>query len=1050
MEIAREAVYSWETFKQELSLHRHIPMLEVNAKEITTDGMPADWSVHSGIRIPTNDSQIIMKDWGGESDLSAEFRVAYDDEYFYWTANVRDDIHASIEGSDMWRGDSIQIAFSENGKYGPDFGINHTAGGARICQWKEGNALQGLETIEARTNRSGDMTSYEMKLPWTAIFPKPPDQDHMTFALLINDNDGSRRRGWVEWTPGCGRDKDPERHGILHFVPTRNPWTLWAEGSEELRPHEQSVYTLYALNLSDEAETFILKSEQLEFSREVTIAKRSIFVGEYALSLPAPGNYSLDFRLTDSNGVSKNACSEVIVPYSMEEIDEAMNAIAVKLPSLERLIKQAEAKGIPTDYERINAAVIRDFMAYGREDARQGRYQRANYVIQELEGLYAEASRSLYAYLAGERRAKAVPRYRTGRPEIRGSAFHGRTTELSSGSIETRPVFFNGYGHFEQVRNDLHKFQELGANIIQIEIGPRDIIFPRDEPGSSAMKQRSGVQANPDYIISTSAVESDIVEVLKKAGEHHVAVNLLLSPHYFPEWALQQWPELKSNASHSLRFRIDHPIAREIVGDYLRAAIPLVKDYPSLHSVTLTNEPVYRTNQVPCYLPVWQQFLQELYGGDIGELNRVYSSNYAAFREVPMPSGVVPEPFAYDWIVFNQKLFADWHAWMADIIRRCAPELPVHVKIMGDRTGCLGWGIDIEVFSRMSQINGNDNWSYLGEGARGYLQEMSFYDLQVSLNKAPVFNSEHHVIPDGDRRYIPGQADHARTVLWQGALHGKSASTLWVWERTYDPRSDTEGSVLHRPDVVAAIGVVNHDLNRLSWEVAAFQQAIAHVAILYATPSDLYSAVYGKMLMNVYEAVSFGGEKVGFISEEQIARGGAQEFSIIVVPSATHVHPLTLSGLNTYAKRGGTVVIIGQDALRLDAHLYTLSQEERTSLYTSAIVIPSESASAIQIWSCLLPLLENAGLSELRMIDCASGQEVAGVIWRKAEYKGRRLISAVNISEEPKQVSMLWNGKQIRIAKELIEDTVVDTDRIELNPLTPGLYDIGEHKGVVL
>ncbi|WP_158289299.1 sugar-binding protein [Paenibacillus flagellatus] len=1036
-----ETVYDWESFRHRPSPYRHVPVLEAGPGSLTIDGTFAGWEGCAGFRLPSFPSQVVMDGWKGEGDLSADIRFAYDSGHLYWAARVRDDVHVPVEGSDMWRGDSIQIAFSENGVYGPDFGFNCASDGARVAQWKQGSGTSGPEAIESRTTRTGDETVYTVKMPWKAIFSGPPPEGSMTFALLINDNDGGRRRGWIEWTPGFGREKDPGRHGRLHLIPALDPWTVWTEGPEEAQPGVPTAYTLVVPNISDRPASYRLESGLLGLVRDLTVPARSVLAMRFELEPVEPGTYTLDFRLTAAGGASRRAASTIEVPHRPEALLDRLDAAGSKLPELERLLAACEAKGIAVDYERIHAAVIRDFVPYGKDDVRHGRLRRARYVAEQLEKLHGEACRSLSDYLSGAKIAKAVPRYATGRPAIDGCAFVGRTVTRSTGTETVQPIFFNGYGHFGQVRADMPKFQDLGANIVQIEIGPRSVIVEKEQGGDPGGRSDS---PDDDYGISTAEIEADIVRVLAQAERHDVAVNLLLSPHYFPDWALRKWPELASICSHSLLYKIDHPIARRIVGEFLRTIIPQVKDFRSLHSVTLTNEPVYQTNKDPYYLPAWHRYLQRLYEGRIAELNRIYGTSYASFEEVPMPPGVGAAPISYDWIVFNQELFAEWHRWMAGIIRSIAPDLPVHAKIMGDPQGSLGWGIDIEAFSAFSQINGNDNWNYLGEGARGFAKEMSFYDLQVSMKPAPVFNSEHHIIPDGDQRYVPGHAEHVRAMLWQGPLHGKSATTIWVWERTYDTTDDKEGSVLHRPDVVAAIGRTNHDLNRLAREVTAFQNAETRVAILYAVPSSVYSTAYPAACLNAYEAVSFSGVKVGFLSERQVAQGMAERYDFVIVPAATHVLPETLSGLCAYVEKGaGTVVVIGDGTLRKDQHDRPLPDEQRSALFGRAVVLPSDSPTAPHIRDRLLPQLASAGLCGTMLVEAETGRPVYGVEWRTAVWQGRRLLSAVNDTETAISVVILDRGRPAVPEAELIEGTAPESEMALLQPLTPYMFDLG-------
>ena len=69
-----------------------------------------------------------------------------------------------------------------------------------------------------------------------------------------------------------------------------------------------------------------------------------------------------------------------------------------------------------------------------------------------------------------------VPRW-TGqqRPTIQDASFIGPTSADAN-----RPIFFLGYGHFAQARNDIEKFPAYGINIVQHgEFGPAQV-FPAE------------------------------------------------------------------------------------------------------------------------------------------------------------------------------------------------------------------------------------------------------------------------------------------------------------------------------------------------------------------------------------------------------------------------------------------------------------------------------------------------------------------------------------------------------------------------------------------
>lgn len=63
-------------------------------------------------------------------------------------------------------------------------------------------------------------------------------------------------------------------------------------------------------------------------------------------------------------------------------------------------------------------------------------------------------------------------------PVLLRGGFPYAELESSRGRRQLRPVLFAGYGHFTDVIRDLPEFSSIGANLIQIEIGPSSI-FPK-------------------------------------------------------------------------------------------------------------------------------------------------------------------------------------------------------------------------------------------------------------------------------------------------------------------------------------------------------------------------------------------------------------------------------------------------------------------------------------------------------------------------------------------------------------------------------------------
>lgn len=569
-----------------------------------------------------------------------------------------------------------------------------------------------------------------------------------------------------------------------------------------------------------------------------------------------------------------------------------------------------------------------------------------------------------------------------------------------------------------------------------------------------------GTVVKEDYLISTANIRNDIQQALQSAGEHNQAVSLLLSPHYFPDFLLQKYPEIRSNNSGFIKFNFNHPKAREAIEDYLRTLIPMVKDYPALQNIVLSNEPVFASYKDPAQQPAWQAYLKQMYS-DIGQLNAVYNTAYESFEQVAMPQAEERTALYYDWISFNDQLFAEWHEWMADIIHEMAPDIPVSVKIMGGvlaksqlAKSPLSWGIDPEQISGLSDLNGLDAWNYLHDEGATIIEKLKYYDLLSSYKTAPVFNSEDHIIPDRDSRYVTEQVPHVRNDIWQGAIHGRSASTIWVWERTDDPASDFEGSVLYRPDVVSAIGKTGMDLNRLAREVTSFQNAPAETAVLYSKASNLYRPAYLEAVDRAYSALSLSGQKVGFVSEKQIREGKLSSVKLLIIPDARNVDAETIEAVKAYIEHGGQAVVLGEDSFIRDAHNQTHSGGARSYIMAHAAVIPvTGTATALTsptlpaLQAQLNPLLRQQNLLQVELTDAQTGETVSNVEWRTSVYEGRLLLNVANYNWQAKQVNILLNGQAPESIQELIQGKILGASAVTLAPFAPLLLDLGTGEG---
>ncbi|WP_246321075.1 OmpL47-type beta-barrel domain-containing protein [Paenibacillus germinis] len=171
-----------------------------------------------------------MQNYTGASDLDGSVWVNWDQNHFNLTATIKDNVHyTTVSGAEIWKNDSLQFAAmagipGENlASY--EFGLSQTPLGSQIYRWLSPNtSVRELVTngsLQVSRNEDQKLTVYELALPWSELAPiKPETNGAFSFSLLVNDNDGTGRKGYIEWGSGIGETKDPKKFRAVQWIIT--------------------------------------------------------------------------------------------------------------------------------------------------------------------------------------------------------------------------------------------------------------------------------------------------------------------------------------------------------------------------------------------------------------------------------------------------------------------------------------------------------------------------------------------------------------------------------------------------------------------------------------------------------------------------------------------------------------------------------------------------------------------------------------------------------------------------------------------------------------
>jgi len=695
-----------------------------------------------------------------------------------------------------------------------------------------------------------------------------------------------------------------------------------------------------------------------------------------------------------------------------------LDRVQARMTEFNQLYEQCRKKKIPLDYPTVAKTMLEQFIPLARQDAEGADVKRAGFEARDFQRTLDESIAEMKAFLQNPSLAPNARRFESGKVKVRGLSFIANRVD-ARGRSDRGPVFFCGYGHFNQVRKDMPKWPGYGVNIIQIELGPAGTLVGEKE-------------------VSLKEVEA-VIKVLDEAAKHNVMVNILLSPHYFPGWAFAKWPELSQGGGNP-GYCVDAPGAKEVIEKFLRIVIPMFKDKRALHSFCLSNEPNFSRSQ-DCVntKKLWAEYLARTHR-TVAALNTCYGSHYISFADVPIPG--MDQPEFYDYSIFNEQRFAAWHKWMGDVIHSMAPKALVHAKIQLEMAVLSrwyhksSWGVDPELFGQELDLNGDDDIILEPDAGsewalRWQLQNMG-YDIQRSMAAKPIFNSENHPTLDGYTGYVA--PEHFRTTLWQGAVHGQGATTIWVWERGANPSDGSYGNVMDRPGCAEAVGVACLDLNRFAGEVTALENVKAPVAIVYSGTSLKPDRRYSRSMETIYTALNFSGIKLDFISQRQLIAGKGRDYKLIAVPDATQLLPQAVDALGRL--RGTQLVIVG-DGLAKDCYGKPAPTSQLGSLSARALLLDAK-LSARQMQPEMGRKLDKLGaLPEWRVVDAVTGEAPWGVEWLPARADGGTVINAVNLLNHSVNVKIL-RGRQPFAAADLL--SLGGREKVEtLQPMTPAL-----------
>lgn len=169
----------------------------------------------------------------GVTDLNAKVAVRWDDDNFYFAAEVYDDNFMNdVDIASMWSQDNIQLGISYNpsttGKFEElSFSLNN--GTPKIYRHVSQTApiKPTLDDYDLQIVKDGNTLYYELRISWKDLMPQDRDPElnkiiegsQLNFGCIINDSDDGNRKGFLFIAnDGIGNTKDNSRHAKMYML----------------------------------------------------------------------------------------------------------------------------------------------------------------------------------------------------------------------------------------------------------------------------------------------------------------------------------------------------------------------------------------------------------------------------------------------------------------------------------------------------------------------------------------------------------------------------------------------------------------------------------------------------------------------------------------------------------------------------------------------------------------------------------------------------------------------------------------------------------------
>ena len=584
-----------------------------------------------------------------------------------------------------------------------------------------------------------------------------------------------------------------------------------------------------------------------------------------------------------------------------------------------------------------------------------------------------------------------------------------------------------------------------------------DDIFIKEDGTEENLIRNGGFETGPD----TEEKEYDFYDGyirefecrLKEFEKANINVDVLLAANYWPEFIdLKHGDVVDDNTLYGeyLKFNTGHPEVKKVLKIYADAVMEVVKKSNAVKSICLGNEPYTYAFNTQYYKPYWYEYLRKIYDNDINKLNQTCKTDYKAFEDIDMKGQKEFTVLYKHSMEFNEDVLADYLGYLAECVKASKPGMPVHAKLLPITVdygrSALTKGENYEKLAPIFDYNGNDANTAYNHPKQSLLSKMEWYDLQSSIKSAPVLNTEDHFQMDSvNIDYSPKMYKHAMADAWQGVMHNRAQSMLWVLEREKQYLTGTtwmNTNLAVRADHLSGHCRAFLDFNRLSYEITAMQNIKRSAAILYSQNSYNFKPSFDNSLLAAYSNVLFNGLKPLLLTESRMEK--LSGYNLLIIPECTNVSDETFNAVRAFVQRGGKLVIIGEDSLYKDEFDRERNKDEVAEVYQNAVIIKTDTSSrsdmttAVDLPETIEKVIDEMQLTNVIIKDKATGEKIKNTEWLCTPYNGGYLMNMCRYEwGDTKEIEIYTDGKKAEKIYDLRNNGYIDADNLKLEEYTP-------------